>query len=54
MSEFHDLSNINFILQAISSPYGGNNKQDDFSELPPNQRKKKLQSKIEEITGKVK
>jgi len=39
--------------KAISSPYGGNNKQDDFSELPPNQRKKKLQSKIEEITGKI-
>lgn len=29
------------------------NSKDDFSELPPNQRKKKLQSKIEEITGKI-
>jgi hypothetical protein len=29
------------------------NKKDDFSELPPNQRRKKLQGKIEEITGKV-
>lgn len=28
-------------------------KKDDFSELPPNQRRKKLQSKIEEITGKI-
>ena len=28
-------------------------KKDDFSELPPNQRRKKLQAKIEEITGKV-
>jgi len=39
--------------KATSSPYGGDNKKDDFSELPPNQRKKKLQSKIEEITGKI-
>merc|ERR1712241_782000 len=29
------------------------NSKDDFSELPPNQRRKKLQSKIEEITGKI-
>merc|ERR1719273_500247 len=29
------------------------NSKDDFSELPPNQKKKKLQSKIEEITGKI-
>ena len=27
--------------------------KDDFSDLPPNQRRKKLQAKIEEITGKV-
>jgi len=39
--------------KATSSPYGGDHKKDDFSELPPNQRKKKLQSKIEEITGKI-
>merc|ERR1719471_1847055 len=29
------------------------NSKDDFSELPPNQRRKKLQAKIEEITGKI-
>jgi len=29
------------------------NAKDDFSELPPNQRRKKLHSKIEEITGKI-
>lgn len=29
------------------------NAKDDFSELPPNQRRKKLQAKIEEITGKI-
>ena len=27
--------------------------KDDFSDLPPNQRRKRLQGKIEEITGKV-
>jgi len=27
--------------------------KEDFSELPPNQRRKKLQSKIDEITGKI-
>jgi len=37
--------------KATSSPNG--HQKDDFSELPPNQRKKKLQSKIEEITGKI-
>jgi len=39
--------------KANSSFNGGDYKKDDFSELPPNQRKKKLQSKIEEITGKI-
>merc|ERR1712156_1234919 len=39
--------------KAPSSPFGIDFKKDDFSELPPNQRKKKLQSKIEEITGKI-
>merc|ERR1712018_340830 len=29
------------------------NSKDDFSDLPPNQRRKKLQSKIEGITGKI-
>ena len=28
-------------------------KKDDFSDLPPNQRKKKLQLKIDEINTKV-
>ncbi len=32
---------------------GNLNDKDDFSDLPPNQRRKKLQAKIEEITGKV-
>ena len=27
--------------------------QEDFSELPPNQRRKKLQAKIDELTGKI-
>ena len=27
--------------------------QEDFSELPPNQRRKKLQSKIDELTAKI-
>ncbi|CAB0020781.1 unnamed protein product, partial [Nesidiocoris tenuis] len=30
----------------------GENK-DDYSDLPPNQRKKKLQTKIEEIQSKI-
>ena len=38
------------IFQAPTNPF---EKKDDFSELPPNQRRKKLQAKIEEITGKV-
>ena len=27
--------------------------QEDFSELPPNQRRKKLQSKLDELTAKI-
>ena len=27
--------------------------QEDFSELPPNQRRKKLQAKIDELTAKI-
>ena len=27
--------------------------QEDFSELPPNQRRKKLQAKIDDLTGKI-
>merc|ERR1711993_112206 len=38
---------------ASSSSLYGDLKKDDFSELPPNQRRKKLQAKIEEITGKI-
>merc|ERR1719150_3035439 len=45
------------LLGLFSNSKGSSNniftKQDDFSELPPNQRRKKLQSKIEEITGKI-
>ncbi|XP_075226345.1 formin-binding protein 1-like Cip4 isoform X2 [Lycorma delicatula] len=33
------------------SSYGDN--KEDFSDLPPNQRKKKLQMKVEEITAKI-
>ncbi|KAF6205191.1 hypothetical protein GE061_019358 [Apolygus lucorum] len=32
---------------------GNGEKQDDFSDLPPNQKKNKLQSKIEEIQRKI-
>merc|ERR1719219_1307725 len=39
--------------KASTSSLYGDLKKDDFSELPPNQRRKKLQSKIEEITGKI-
>jgi len=31
----------------------GFNSQEDFSELPPNQRRKKLQAKIDDLTGKI-
>merc|ERR1719412_2077003 len=45
------------LLGLFSNSKGSSNniftKKDDFSELPPNQRRKKLQSKIEEITGKI-
>ena len=27
--------------------------QEDFSELPPNQRRKKLQAKLDELTAKI-
>ena len=33
------------------SSYGDN--KDDFSDLPPNQRKKKLQMRVEDITAKI-
>lgn len=33
------------------SSYGDN--KEDFSDLPPNQRKKKLQMKIEEVLSKI-
>merc|ERR1719219_3090084 len=39
--------------KASTSSLYGDLEQEDFSDLPPNQRRKKLQSKIEEITGKI-
>ena len=32
---------------------GGDGGLDDFAELPPNQRRKKLQSKIDALTSKI-
>jgi len=40
-------------IPFFNAPTNSFDKKDDFSELPPNQRRKKLQAKIEEITGKV-
>ena len=39
-----------FLPQGSPGTFG---EKDDFSDLPPNQRRKKLQAKIEEITAKV-
>ena len=38
---------------SIQGQNGSFFEKDDFSDLPPNQRRKRLQGKIEEITGKV-
>lgn len=39
------------LLQNNLSPYGEN--KEDYSDLPPNQRKKKLQQRLEEIAAKI-
>ena len=41
---------MTFLSQGSPGTFG---EKEDFSDLPPNQRRKKLQAKIEEITGKV-
>jgi len=46
-------SGILGLFSNAKAPTNSFDKKDDFSELPPNQRRKKLQAKIEEITGKV-
>jgi hypothetical protein len=38
-------------FQNNFSSYGDN--KEDFSDLPPNQRKKKLQLRVEDITAKI-
>lgn len=38
-------------LQNNFSSYGDN--KEDYSDLPPNQRKKKLQLRVEDITAKI-
>jgi hypothetical protein len=38
-------------LQNNFSSYGEN--KEDYSDLPPNQRKKKLQLRVEDITAKI-
>jgi len=46
-------SGILGLFSNAKAPTNPFEKKDDFSELPPNQRRKKLQAKIEEITGKI-
>jgi len=46
-------SGILGLFSNAKAPTNPFDKKDDFSELPPNQRRKKLQAKIEEITGKI-
>ena len=41
----------NTILQGLNGI--SSSVQEDFSELPPNQRRKKLQNKIDEYTAKI-
>jgi hypothetical protein len=38
-------------LQNNFSSYGEN--KEDYSDLPPNQRKKKLQLRVEDVTAKI-
>ena len=42
---------IEYYLQNNFSSYGEN--KEDYSDLPPNQRKKKLQLRVEDITAKI-
>jgi hypothetical protein len=44
---------LGLFTSSKASSLNGDSKKEDFSELPPNQRRKKLQSKIDEITGKI-
>ncbi|KAJ4433034.1 hypothetical protein ANN_15291, partial [Periplaneta americana] len=49
---FYDLFFIyDYCLQNNFSSYGEN--KEDYSDLPPNQRKKKLQLRVEDITAKI-
>ena len=43
---------FNLLLQNNVPGYGDGAKE-DFSDLPPNQRKKRLQQKLDEITAKI-
>ena len=38
---------------SIFQSGAGDGLRDDYADLPPNQRRKKLQQKIDEITGKI-
>jgi len=46
-------SGLRGLFAASKGQNGSFFEKDDFSDLPPNQRRKRLQGKIEEITGKI-